>query len=202
MLEAIDPGRQATSSESYRDEAVDDCSRERFVRDAMPYSDYLLRHAWHLTKQRVDAEDLLQDTMLKAYLSFGRFRDGSNLRAWLYRIMVNTWVDRYRSCQRRPTEQLSAEITDAQMLGHAIHAYPGPPSPEAEVLKSVPDNASRALRTLPTDLRATIYYADIEGYRNTEIAELLRIPVGTVASRLHRGRIRLREILIDAAENR
>ncbi|MET0701177.1 MAG: sigma-70 family RNA polymerase sigma factor [Mycobacterium sp.] len=196
MLESIEGNRlpaRPAKSRSYRGE---DLPGVRFTRDAMRYRDELLRHAWHLTKSRVDAEDLLQDTMLKAYQSHGKFDAGSNLRAWLYRIMVNTWVDGYRSARRRPTEQLSAEISDAQMADYALHVAAAPATPEAEALKSVPGGAIRALRTLPRDLRTTIYYADIEGYRNTEIAEMLHIPEGTVASRLHRGRRQLRALLL------
>jgi RNA polymerase sigma-70 factor, ECF subfamily len=175
--------------------AEHDHAEDSFVREALPHSDYLLRHAWHLTGQRVDAEDLVQETMLKAYLSFEKLRRGSNLKSWLTQIMVNAWVDRYRSAQRRPAEQLSAEITDAQLVGHANHSHGALRSAETEVLKSLPGDAALALRTLPQELQATIYYADIDGYRNTEIAQMLGIPVGTVGSRLHRGRILLRELL-------
>jgi RNA polymerase sigma-70 factor, ECF subfamily len=170
---------------------------DRFLREAIPHSDYLFRHAWRLTNQRVDAEDLLQETLLKAFLAFDRTREGSNMRSWLCQIMVNTWVDRYRWVHRRPLEQLNADISDEQLVDHAMHSGDGPRSAEAEALKLLPGHAAHALRTLPEDLRAAIYYADVEGYRNTEIAEMLDIPVGTVASRLHRGRTRLREILAE-----
>jgi RNA polymerase sigma-70 factor (ECF subfamily) len=172
-----------------------DCRQRRFCREALVYSDDLLRHAWRLTGRGVDAEDLLQETMLKAYVSFDKFRKDSNLKSWLFQIMVNTWVDRYRSAQRRPVEQLTADISDAQLADYASHFRGGSRSAESEVLKSLPGEAFLALRTLPEDLQATIYYADIAGYRNTEVAEMLGIPVGTVASRLHRGRTLLRELL-------
>jgi RNA polymerase sigma-70 factor (ECF subfamily) len=175
--------------------AEHDHAEDSFVREALPHSDYLLRHAWRLTGQRVDAEDLLQETMLKAYLSFEKLRTDSNLKSWLTQIMVNTWVDHFRLAQRRPAEQLSAEITDAQLVGHANHSHGSLRSAETEVLKSLPGDAALALRTLTSELQATIYYADIAGYRNTEIAQMLGIPVGTVASRLHRGRTLLRELL-------
>jgi len=174
-----------------------DCRHRRFGRDALACSDDLLRHARRLTGQFVDAEDLLQETLLKAYLSFDKFHQGSNLRSWLFRIMVNTWVDQYRSARRHPVEQLSAEITDAQMADHARHSPHGPRSVESQALKSIPAEALLALQTLPENIQATVYYVDIEGYRNTEVAEMLGIPIGTVASRLHRGRTLLRELLRD-----
>ena len=171
---------------------------EEFIRHALPLRDYLLSRAWSLTRQRVDAEDLVQETMLKAFVSFAEFRKGSNLKSWLYQIMVNTWVDRYRAAQRRPSEKLTGEITDALLVDNHIRDR-GDQSAEAKALALLPGDAYLALRTLPVELRLTIYYADIEGYRNTEIAELLDIPEGTVASRLHRGRSRLRELLVGAA---
>ncbi|MGE0216301.1 sigma-70 family RNA polymerase sigma factor [Mycolicibacterium sp.] len=164
----------------------------------MRHSDHLFRYAWRLTRKHVDAEDLLQETMLKAYLSFGTFREGSNLKPWLCRIMLNAWLDRYRFTQRRPAELLSANITDHQVMGHSALSRGILWSAEMEALQSLPGRACLALRTLPVDLQETIYYADIQGYRNTEVAELLGIPVGTVASRLYRGRNRLRELLAEA----
>ena len=177
------------------------CARvDRFLREAVPHGDHLLLHAWRLTGQRMDAEDLVQETMLKAFLSFGTFQEGSNMRSWLNRIMVNTWVDRYRTAQRRPVEHLSADITDEQCVGRSVHHRRDTGSAEAEALNLMPSEAFEALRTLPMDLQVTIYYADIGGYRNTEISEMLGIPVGTVASRLHRGRSRLRELLGEQAQ--
>jgi RNA polymerase sigma-70 factor (ECF subfamily) len=171
------------------------CRHRQFCHEALAVSDDLLRNARRLTGQLVDAEDLLQETLLKAYLSFDKFHHGSNLRSWLFRIMVNTWVDRYRSARRRPVEQLSVEITDAQMADHGRHSRTGLRSAESEALEYAPGAAFLALQTLSEDIQAVIYYADIEGYRNTEIAEMLGIPAGTVASRLHRGHTLLRELL-------
>jgi RNA polymerase sigma-70 factor, ECF subfamily len=172
-----------------------DESGDRFLREAIPHSDYLFRHAWRLTNRRVDAEDLVQETMLKAFQSFDKLDEGSNLRPWLCQIMVNTWVDHYRATQRRPVEHLSADISDERLVHQSTHSGGGLRSAESEALKRLPGDASRALQMLSEDLQITIYYADIEGYRNTEIAEMFDIPVGTVASRLHRGRSRLRELL-------
>ncbi|MGV9799950.1 sigma-70 family RNA polymerase sigma factor [Mycobacterium sp. NPDC003449] len=162
----------------------------------MPLTDHLLRQAWNLCTQRVDVEDLVQETILKAYLSYGSYREGSNLKAWLHRIMVNTWVDSYRTAQRRPSEQLIGDLTEEQLISVGSLPARARQSAEVEVLSALPDAAVLALRDLPDDLRATVFYADVEGYRNTEIAKILNIPVGTVGSRLHRGRKTLREILM------
>ena len=163
----------------------------------IPHTSYLLGHAQALTKQRQDAEDLVQDTLIKAYTSFKTFRVGSNMKSWLYRILMNTWVDRYRQTQRRPTLQLSGDLADPQLNTHAALIYGATQSAETDALSSVPSRAEDLLSTLPQDLRETVYFADIEGYRNTEIALKLGIPVGTVGSRLHRGRALLRRLLLD-----
>lgn len=170
---------------------------ERFQREVLPFTGYLLGHAQSMVKQRQDAEDLVQDTMLKAYVSFKTFRAGSNTKSWLYRILVNTWVDHHRHSQRRPDELLSGDLTDGQLSNQLESSRFASRSAELEVLVNLPGAATTALRELPEDLRAVIYYADVEGYRNTEIAVMFGIPVGTVASRLHRGRNRLRELLFD-----
>lgn len=168
----------------------------RFIETVVPLTDHLLRQAWNLCTQRVDVEDLVQETILKAYLSYGSYREGSNLKAWLHRIMVNTWVDSYRTAQRRPSEQLIGDLTEEQLISVGSLPARARQSAEVEVLSALPDAAVLALRDLPDDLRATVFYADVEGYRNTEIAKILNIPVGTVGSRLHRGRKTLREILM------
>ena len=168
----------------------------RFTNEVIPHTAYLLGHAIGLTHQRSDAEDLVQETMIKAYVSFATFREGSNVKSWLYRIMANTWVDRHRSSLRRPAEQLLGDLTDPQMASQA-HVAGSLPSAESEALKSVPGEAEVALSELPPDLREIVYYADVQGYRNTEVAEMLQIPVGTVGSRLFRGRRELRAKLTE-----
>ncbi|AKS35486.1 RNA polymerase sigma factor [Mycolicibacterium goodii] len=167
---------------------------ERFVRETEPVRDFLIRNAIRLTHQRADAEDLVQETLLKAYMSFERYRDGHHLKAWLARIMSNAWIDRHRSAQRRPREQLSAEMAD--LRGSVDVLSTGwVDSAETEVLQSLPGDAGVALAMLPPELRDIVYYACIADYRNTEIAVLLGIPVGTVGSRLHRGKALLRQAL-------
>lgn len=168
----------------------------RFTDEVIPHSGNLLGHAIVLTHHRSDAEDLVQETMLKAYVSFATFREGSNVKAWLYRIMANTWVDRHRLSLRRPVEQLHGDLTDPQTASQAV-VVGSLPSAESEALKSVPGEAEVALSNLPPNLREIVYYADVQGYRNTEVAEMLQIPVGTVGSRLFRGRRELRARLTD-----
>jgi len=168
----------------------------RFIENVVPLTDHLLRQAWKLCNQRVDVEDLVQETILKAFLSYGSFREGSNLKAWLHRIMVNTWVDAYRTSQRRPAERLTGDVTEEQVISAGSLHTQARQSAELEVLAALPDEAVIALSRLPDDLRETVFYADVEGYRNTEIAKILNVPVGTVGSRLHRGRKTLREILM------
>jgi len=175
---------------------------DRFVSETEPVREFLIRHATRLTRQRADAEDLVQETLLKAYISFGSYRDGTQLIAWLSRIMANAWIDRHRSAQRRPSEHLSAEITDPPHRGEPsyISGASRTESAESEALKAFPSDVEMALRLLPDEIREIVYYAYIGGYRNTEIAALLDIPAGTVGSRLHRGRAMLRAALADTCD--
>lgn len=176
---------------------------ERFVRETEPVRDFLIRNAIRLTHQRADAEDLVQETLLKAYMSFDRYREGNHLKAWLARIMSNAWIDRHRSAQRRPAEQLSAEMADLRGTVDALSAGRGwVESAEAEALQALPGDAGVALGMLPPELRDIVYYACVADYRNTEIALLLGIPVGTVGSRLHRGKALLREALSHTSTQR
>lgn len=168
-----------------------------FNREIAELRDYLVWRATRLTAQRADAEDLVQETLLKAYASFDRYREGTNLKAWLIKIMVNTWVDRFRFSQRRPTEQLAADFTESQLAAWASHANTSgdEASAEMQVLQSLPGDVELAVQNLPDDLRTALYYACVAGYRNTEIADLLNVPVGTVGSRLHRAKASVRDAL-------
>lgn len=170
---------------------------ERFICETESLRDFLVRRAARLTHQRADAEDLVQETLLKAYVSFASYREGTQLKSWLSRIMSNTWIDNHRSSQRRPVENLNAEFTDTLLASDASQTSTvcRVDSAESQALQSLPGDAELALRGLPGDLRAIVYYACIAGYRNTEIAAMLDIPVGTVGSRLHRGKALLREAL-------
>jgi RNA polymerase sigma-70 factor, ECF subfamily len=177
-------------------------SQERFASEVASVRDFLTWKAARLTDQRADAEDLLQETLLKAYLSFETFTEGTHFKSWLTRIMSNAWIDGHRRTQRRPSEKLSAEVSEplaaaARPLANSDDGQ----SAEARVLRMLPGEAELALRALPRELREVIYYALIAEYSYTEIAHLLEIPVGTVASRLHRGRTRLRKVLLDSASS-
>src|SRR5689334_24746600 len=186
-------------SETVRDEAL----AARFTRDAIPLLDSFYPQAMKMTRNRTEAEDLLQETATKAFAGFHGFRDGTNLGGWLYRILLNTHISGYRKQQRRPAQWLTDEITDGQLLAEARHTSTGLRSAEDQALDMLGDTDVReAMRQLPEKLRTAVYYADIEGRRFKEIAELTGAPIGTVMSRLHRGRHRLRTQLADVARDR
>jgi RNA polymerase sigma-70 factor (ECF subfamily) len=172
----------------------------RFIRDAVPMRDQLYGRAARLTGNRVDAEDLLQETMLRAYASFSSFRRGTNLKAWLHRIMGNAWISKYRASQRRPLEQLTGEFTDSQLAGNGGHLRGGSRSAESEALEPLfEDEIASALASLPRKSQVVLQYACIDGLQYREIAELVGLPIGTVMSRLHRARNQLHVLLADVA---
>src|SRR5258707_4031818 len=175
-------------------EPTDGDDASRFTTDAIPYMSRLYPAALRLTRNHCDAEDLIQETFAKAYVKFHQFSPGTNLKAWLYTIRVRTFYSTCRHRDRRVGEVLAAEIYDA---AHARDALSEPPrSAEAEALENLGRSAvMRALDDLPDGFREAIYLADIEGYRYCEIAEMMGIPLGTVMSRIHRGRSMLRHKL-------
>ncbi|MBG9327781.1 sigma-70 family RNA polymerase sigma factor [Corynebacterium belfantii] len=173
----------------------------RFKRDALPLLDQLYGGALRMTRNPADAEDLVQETYAKAYQAFNSFSEGTNLKAWLYRIMTNTYINSYRKKKRQPTQQSSEDVTDHQLLATSSHESVGLESAEVEALKNLPNQRiAQAMNDLSEDYRMVVYYADVEGLAYKEIAEIMGTPLGTVMSRLHRGRKQLREALKDVAQ--
>lgn len=175
-------------------------SQPLFEEQALPLLDQLYGGAMRLTRNPQDAEDLIQETYLKAYKNFDSFKQGTNLKAWLYRIMTNTYINSYRKAKRRPAESSADDLSDFQLYTTAGHDSTGLESAEVEALKLMPDSAiSEAMNDLPEDYRMVVYYADVVGLAYKEIAEIMDTPLGTVMSRLHRGRKLLRGALKDVA---
>lgn len=176
--------------------------QETFAEQAMPLMDNLYGAAMRMTRNPADAEDLVQETYLKAYRGFGGFKQGTNLKAWMYRILTNTYINRYRQKQRRPDETDLSEVEDLYLykrLGGLEGATAGR-SAEDELLELFADaEVKDALESLPENFRMPVLLADVEGFAYKEIAEILDIPIGTVMSRLHRGRKALQKALYEFA---
>ena len=168
---------------------------DRFERDALVFMDQLYAAALRYTKNPEDARDLVQDTYLTAFNSFHQFEEGTNLRAWLYRVLTTTFINTYRKYQRRP-QLASGELEDWQLAEAQSHTSDLGKSAEVEALDNLPDSdIKRALQEIPEEFRIAVYLADVEGFSYKEIAEIVEVPAGTVMSRLHRGRKLLREKL-------
>lgn len=188
---------------SVRTEETDAQLAERFEREALPLLDQLYGGALRMTRNPADAEDLVQEAYMKAYQGFRSYKPGTNLKAWMYRILTNTYINNYRKAQRRPAEYATDDITDSQIAETASHMSSGLRSAEVEAMALLPDEEIRAaLMDLNEDYRMVVYYADVEGLPYKEIADIMGTPIGTVMSRLHRGRKQLREALKDVAKDR
>jgi RNA polymerase sigma-70 factor (ECF subfamily) len=177
--------------------------RDLFEEQAIPFLDQLYGAALRMTRNPADAQDLVQETFVKAYAAFAQFEQGTNLKAWLYRILTNTFINTYRKKQRDPYKGTISDMEDWQ-LGEAESATAmSSRSAEAEAIDHLPDSAVKdALQSIPEDFRLAVYFADVEGFSYQEIADIMKTPVGTVMSRLHRGRRLLRGLLTDYAADR
>jgi len=168
----------------------------RFTRDALPYLDQLYGAAMKMTRNPQDAQDLVQETFTKAFASFATFTEGTNLKAWLYRILTNSYINTYRKKQREPYLGAVEDLEDWQLGGAESTTAMSSASAEAEAIDRTPARVvTDALNALPEDFRMVVYLADVEGFSYQEIAEIVERPIGTVMSRLHRGRARLRQAL-------
>ena len=171
----------------------------RFETEALAYLDQLYGAALRMTRNPTDAEDLVQETFAKAYASFHQFTPGTNLKAWLYRILTNTFINSYRKKQRQP-QSSGSEVEDWQLARAESHTSTGLRSAETEALDRMPHSAvTEAMNALAPDFRLAVYLADVEGFSYKEIAEIMGTPIGTVMSRLNRGRNQLRLSLADFA---
>jgi RNA polymerase sigma-70 factor, ECF subfamily len=178
--------------------------RALFEQNAIPFMDQLYAAAMRMTRNPADAGDLVQETYAKAFSAFAQYEQGTNLKAWLYRILTNTFINSYRKNQKNPYQGTIDELEDWQLGGaESLTQGRSTRSAEAEAIDHLPDSdVKEALQAIPEDFRLAVYLADVEGFSYQEIADIMKTPVGTVMSRLHRGRRLLRDLLADYARDR
>ncbi|MEV7631247.1 sigma-70 family RNA polymerase sigma factor [Microbacterium sp. NPDC089318] len=185
------------------DETASSDPRRDFEEQAIPFMDQLYAAAMRMTRNPADAADLVQETFVKAYGAWSTFSQGTNLKAWLYRILTNTYINIYRKRQREPFQGTIDELEDWQLGGAESTTASHSRSAEAEAIDRMPASVVKdALQEVPEDFRLAVYLADVEGFSYQEIADIMKTPIGTVMSRLHRGRRMLRELLADYAAER
>ena len=170
--------------------------RDLFEEQALPFIDQLYAAAMRMTRNPSDAQDLVQETFVKAFAAFKQYEQGTNLKAWLYRILTNTFINTYRKKQREPYQGTIDDLEDWQLGGAESTTAMSSRSAEVEAIDHLPDSAVKdALQSIPEDFRLAVYFADVEGFSYQEIADIMKTPIGTVMSRLHRGRRLLRDLL-------
>jgi RNA polymerase sigma-70 factor, ECF subfamily len=198
LMDDSTPNEALTASREAADKRV------LFEEQALPFMDQLYAAAMRMTRNPADAADLVQETFVKAFQSFGQYQQGTNLKAWLYRIQTNTFINSYRKKQRDPYQGTIDELEDWQLGGaESLTQSRTTRSAEAEAIDHLPDSDVKdALQSIPEDFRLAVYFADVEGFSYQEIADIMKTPVGTVMSRLHRGRRMLRDLLSDYARDR
>ena len=177
----------------------------RFAEQAMPYMGSLYSAALRMTRNNADADDLVQETYLKAYRAYGSFQEGTNLKSWLYKILTNTFINSYRSRRRRPNETDLEDVEDLYLyrrLGGLEAASAGRSAEDLVLDRFSESEVKEAVESLPDQFRLAVLLADVEGFSYKEIAEILNVPIGTVMSRLHRGRRALEKALFPFAEER
>jgi RNA polymerase sigma-70 factor, ECF subfamily len=205
---AIEPPRTLSPADidlRLMDDEVDRVSEARgqFEEQALPYMDQLYAAALRMTRNPADAADLVQETFVKAFASWRTFTQGTNLKAWLYRILTNSYINTYRKKQREPYQGTIDDLEDWQLGGAESTTATRSRSAEAEAIDRMPDSTVKdALQAIPEDFRLAVYLADVEGFSYQEIADIMKTPIGTVMSRLHRGRRMLRDLLADYARDR
>ena len=180
-------------------------TREDFTHDAMQHAPQLFSTAMRMTRNRSDAEDLVQETFIKAWRSFATYQQGTNLRAWLFRIMTYTYINKYNAQQRKPTETELDDVEELflyKRLGAVDQSQLSQSAEDQMLSLFTDDEVKKALEELPDQFRIPVLMSDVEGFSYKEIAEILEIPLGTVMSRLHRGRKSMQKMLYEYAKER